>query len=43
MAFGGGIEKVCWPDEYVYTTQPATAKQRVIESGWLQPEEIEIL
>jgi len=27
----------------VYTAQPATAKQRVIEAGWLQPEEIEIL
>jgi DNA helicase-2/ATP-dependent DNA helicase PcrA len=27
----------------VYTTQPATAKQRVIEAGWLEPEEVEIL
>lgn len=27
----------------IYTTQPATAKQRVIEAGWLQQEEIEIL
>jgi DNA helicase-2/ATP-dependent DNA helicase PcrA len=27
----------------VYTTQPVTAKQRVIDAGWLRPEEIEIL
>jgi len=27
----------------VYTTQPEVAKQRVVEAGWLTPDEVEIL
>lgn len=27
----------------VYTAQPELAKQRVIEAGWLEPEEVEIV